>query len=104
MATVECAAGTRRLEQLESNLGDQQGEEEEELTVEFEDVSITRQRTDVGRPVRVDDAEGEELCWNAAGPGPAHIRGVCLLLLLLFLGVAVPWLWTHLVVHGLLLA
>lgn len=76
-------------------------EEEEVLTVEFEDVSVTRQRADVGRPVRVDDAEGEELRCSATRLGRVHIRGVCLLLLL---RVPILWLRTHLVVHCLLLA
>lgn len=78
------------------------------LTIEFEDVSVARQRADVGRPVGVDDAEGEELGRSAARLGRirlgpvVQIRGL-LRLLLLFLRVAILWLRTHLVVHCLLL-
>lgn len=74
------------------------------LTVQLEDVSIAGQRADVGRPVRVDYAEGEELGWRRAGLGGVCFRPVlqvgCLLLLF---GVAVLRLRTHLVVHCLLL-
>lgn len=77
------------------------------LTVKLEDVSITGQRADVGRPVRVDHAEGEELGWRRTRLGGVCFRPVLqvggLLLLLLLFGVAVLWLRTHLVVHRLLL-
>lgn len=73
------------------------------LTVELEDVPI-RQRADVGRPIRVDDAESEEL-----GSRQTRLGGICFRPVLqlggrLLFRVAVLWLRTHLVVHCLLLA
>lgn len=74
------------------------------LTIKLEDISIIRQRADVGCSVRVDYAEREELGWRRAQLSHVSFRPIFQVrgLLLLF-RVAILWLWTHLVVHGLLL-
>lgn len=66
------------------------------LTIKFEDISITRQRADVGCSVRVDYAESEEFGCVSFGP-IFQVGG-----LLFLFRMAVLWLRTHLVVHGLL--